>query len=237
MGRLRDTRLVLVLLAVAAITAPGGAATTVTLRINPTSLTLDAAHPRAQITMTSFDARTVIFDADAVSWQQSGDQDRYAPAADLIVVPPVYDIGPFRTMLVRVGLRTQGPAPATEAAFAVRFREVLASGTATAPRTLVAPVFVAPAKRYDAVRYALERTGPNAARLDVRNAGNIHVYLGDVRIRSGESDAYAGSLDSYVLAGNARAFPLMLRHPLDAANADLTIGTGGPEQTVHVPVR
>lgn len=198
---------------------------------------LDAAHPIGQLTMSSLDARTIIFDLETVAWTQSGDIDSFTPSSELAVVPPVYDIAPFQRALVRIGLREKAQQLSSERAFQVRFREVLPSGATQTPRTLAEQVFVAPAERRGDVRYELQRVGSQQARISVQNDSNAHVYLGDIRIGSGDQVAYSGSLRAYVLAGNARTFTVPLAHPLEGDNAEMTIRNGQEETTVSASIR
>jgi P pilus assembly chaperone PapD len=213
------------------------AATYPSLQINPASLTLDAAHTIGQLTMNSLSAQNVVFDLQTVSWRQDGDKDEFVPTMTLAVVPPVYEIAPFRAMLLRVGLQQSPADPKTESAFQIRFREVIPPGTTAEARTLVAPVFVAPAERTGDVRYALTRSGSLKAILRVEDDANVHAYLGRLTIRSGEKVAYSGTLDEYVLSGNSRSFLLTLENQIEGITAELVIKNGDQEQTVSAAVR
>jgi len=186
--------------------------------------------------MNSLSAQNVIFDLQTVAWRQDGDADEFTPTDALAVVPPVYEIAPFRSMLVRVGMRNASSVE-TELAFQVRFREVIAPGTNAEARTLDAPVFIAPRQRTGDVDYELTRSGSEQATLNVRDGSNVHVYVGRLTIRSGERVAFSGSVDAYVLAGNARSFAIKLDHPIEGTTAEITIGDGDAEQTVRAAVR
>jgi len=237
MRRARITRSLLVFLLAAATACPGGAAAYASLQLAPSNVTLDATHSIAQFTMSSLDARVLVFDLEPVAWSQKGDSDFFAPTSELLVVPPVYDVRPFKRALVRVGSREKQEEPARERAFQVRFREVLAPGVQGTPRTLTAAVFIAPKQRRGDVRYELERLSPQQARLDVQDDSNVHAYLGQVRLESDGQEVYSASLGAYVLAGNARSFVLALAHPLQSGRAEMTILSGDQETTVNVPVR
>jgi len=187
--------------------------------------------------MNSLSAQNVIFDLETVSWRQDGDKDEYTPTNALAVVPPVYEIAAFRTMLVRVGLQRNLSDGKTESAFQIRFREVTPPGSTAEARTLSAPVFVVPAERTGNVRYTLTRSGSQQAGLRVENDANVHAYLGRITIRSGEHVAYSGTLDEYVLSGNTRTFVLALEHSIEGTTAELVIKNGDQEQTVSAEVR
>jgi P pilus assembly chaperone PapD len=213
------------------------AATYPSLQISPASLTLDAAHTIGQVTMNSLSAQSVIFDLQTVSWRQDGDKDEFVATTAIAVVPSVYEIAAFRAALVRVGLQETPGDLKAERAFQVRFREVTAGGPNAESRTLVAPVFVAPAERTGEVRYALTRSETGKALLRVENDANAHAYVGRLTIRSGENVAYSGTLDEYVLAGNTRSFLLTLDKPIEGTNAELVIKNGDQEQTLSAAVR
>ena len=188
--------------------------------------------------MNSLDARDLIFDLETVAWTQRGDADSFTPTNDLMVVPPVYDIQPFRRVLVRVGLRDKSAGSATtERAFQIRFREVLPAGSSGTARTLTEAVFVSPAQTQGEVKYTLQRGGERTATLVVNNESNAHVYLNKVRIESGGQEVYAGSLGAYVLASNARSFPLQLTHALTTNEAQLSIESDeNSSMNVDVPI-
>jgi len=194
-------------------------------------------HRIGQVTMNSLSSQNVIFDLQTVSWHQDGDKDEFAPTKALAVVPPVYEIAAFRTMLVRIGWQENPSGSNTESAFQIRFREVTPQGSTIEARTLVAPVFVAPVERKGDVRYTLTKSGSQQAVLRVEDDANVHAYLGRVTIRSGEHVAYSGTLDEYVLSGNARSFAISLGHPLEGPTAEVVIKNGDQEQTVSAEVR
>jgi P pilus assembly chaperone PapD len=223
--------------AASSVAFPSAALAYASLQLAPRSVTLDAAHQVGQISMNSLDARDLIFDLEAVAWTQRGDADSFAPTTDLQIVPPVYDVQPYRRILIRVAMRGKTAAPA-ERAFQVRFREVPQPGSHETPRTLTATVFAAPAQPQGEAKYTLQREGERAAKLTIDDQSNAHVYLGIIRIESGGQEVYSGSLDAYVLAGNARSLPLQLTHELKPGEAQLTIETAGNNSTtVDVPVR
>lgn len=208
------------------------------LQLSPRSIVLDATHRVGQISMSSLDAHDLIFDLEPVVWTQHGDNDSFSPTRDLIVVPPVYDVQPFRRIVVRVGLREKGSAPAGERAFQVRFREVLPPGSPHDARVVSDPVFVAPAEQSGEVRYELQREGERDAKLIVNDESNVHAYLGKIRVESGDQEVSSASLDEYVLAGNSRTFTLQLKHPLQPGEARLELENAEhSSSSIDVPVR
>lgn len=225
------------LVAVALLALPALAPAYASLQLSPRSVALDGTHRVGQIVMNSLDARDLIFDLEAVAWTQRGDADSFTPTGDLTIAPSVFDVQPFRRVLVRFGARASQDA-SSERAFQIRFREVLASGSRDTARTLTAPVFLAPDQPHGEARYTLGRVGEHAAKLTVDNQANAHVYLGTIRIESGGQEVYSGSLDVYVLAANSRSFAITLAHPLASGEAQLTIESAeNSATTVDVPVQ
>lgn len=216
---------------------PAAALPYASLQLSPRSVTLSAANPVGQIAMNSLDARDLIFDLEAVEWTQQGDADSFSATNDLVIVPPVYDVRPFRRMLVRIGLRHKASAEPSERAFQVRFREVLATDSHEQPRILTATVFLAPAERQGNIRYELQRSGDRAANLAVHNESNAHLYLNKIRLESAGQEVYAGSPGAYVLANNTRTLALQLTHALTGSEAQLTIENDeNSSNTVDVPI-
>ncbi|MGH7660388.1 MAG: fimbrial biogenesis chaperone [Vulcanimicrobiaceae bacterium] len=212
------------------------AATHASLQIAPTSLTLDGARSTGEVVMSSLDARTLIFDLETVAWKQNGDSDSFSPTSDLVVVPPVYDVAPYRQVLVRVGWTNKSES-VDERAFQIRFREVQPPGATQTARTLEAPVFIAPSERRGEARYELQRTSPEEARLIVENASNTHVFLGDVKLTSGNETVFSGALRTYVLAGNTRNFTIRLARPVEGNEIELHNRADKEESTANVTVR
>lgn len=207
------------------------------LQLAPPSVTLDRTRPVGQIVAVSREARDVVVDLQSVAWTQTGDADAFDPTSEILAVPAVFDLPPHESVLVRVGLAAESPAPDAERAFQVRFRDVASPDGADASGAVAARVFVAPAERRGEVRYELERTGERTARLVVHDEGNVHVHVGRLRVVVHGHDVYAGSPDLWVLANNTRAVALSLQGALDADGAELVIDDGGAETTVDVPVR
>jgi len=218
---------------------PAAALPYASLQLSPLSVTLNGAHRIGQIAMNSLDARDVIFDLQAVTWTQKAGEDSFSPTNDLQIVPPVYDVQPFRRVLVRFAAASQtAETSSEERAYQIQFREVVPAGSHDTPRTLTAPVFIAPAQPHGEAKYARRRNGERDAELVVDNRSNAHVYLGVIRIESGGQQVYDGPLNAYILAGNARTFPLNLAHPLAAGEAHVTIEQGeNSSATVDVPVQ
>jgi len=128
------------LIAAALLAFPALAPAYASLQLSPRSVTLDATHRVGQIAMNSLDARDLIFDLEAVAWTQRGDADSFTPTNDLAIAPPVFDVKPFRRVLVRFGARAGGEV-SSERAFQIRFREVLPAGARDTARTLTAAIF------------------------------------------------------------------------------------------------
>ena len=187
--------------------------------------------------MNSLEARDLVFDLEVVAWQQNGDVDTFTPSSTLMVVPPVYELKPFQRALVRVGFAQKDQGAATERAFQIRFREVQAAGTTQPPRTLTAPVFVPPTQQEGEVRYALERSSEQEARIAVHDDSNVHAYIGELRIVSDGQDVYNGAPRVYVLAGNTRTFSVKLTHAIEGNLAELVIRGESGENKVDVPIR
>lgn len=231
----REVAAALVTLALFAFGVPSDAAAP--LQIKPSAITLESPRAVGQLTMRSLDARDLVFDLQVQQWSQHGEADSFAPTNELIVAPPVFDIAPFGTVLVRVALRDPATAAANEVAFHVRFREVQPGNAQTEARVLTVTVFSPPAYRHGEIAYTLHRVEANRVALVVANGSNAHVYLGAIRLEAGGRQLYARVLDAYVLGGNTRSFSLTLSEAMEANSATLTVVGEQGAKTVDVPVR
>lgn len=188
--------------------------------------------------MSSLEARPAIFDVEAVSWAQNGDANAFLPAPELIVAPRIYDVQPYEREPVRVALKAPYELARTERAYRLRFREVRAPGATGIARIIEIPVFVAPAERRGEARYELRDEGGGRAILTVRNDSNEHVRLENIRIELAGVQAYSGSIDAYVLAGNTRSFPISLSQGLRGAQeVKIVLRSGDSETTVNAAIR
>lgn len=81
-----------------------------TFQILPMLIEVPSGSSIATYTLRNTSNRTVNIQVSAWYWTQSANEDHYAPAKDLLVVPQIVSIPPGSEQLVRVALRHERPA-------------------------------------------------------------------------------------------------------------------------------
>jgi P pilus assembly chaperone PapD len=226
--------LVIFLAAVAPPTAPASA----TFGVKPNELTIDAAHPIAQVAFSSLSARVVSFDVRVQRWRQTAAADAFEPAPNAIVVPPIFSISPYDTVLLRVTFRQPPVRPEIEASYKVVLTEITPAGPqGSAVRVVSVPLFVPARSPTGTASYRLRPTMPGAADLIIKNGKNAHLFLGKLSITSGAKRVYEGKPGVYVLAGNTRVVPLRLTAALSGAGAEIQFeNAAGATQSAEATV-
>lgn len=118
------------------------------LMISPVIVELSPTRRVVSITVTNSSESAVRFQAEALAWGQPDGHDRYDETADLMVVPPIAEIGPGASQIFRVTMRT--PPSTHEQAYRLILEDVTAE-TAALPDSATVnirvrhslPVFVA----------------------------------------------------------------------------------------------
>lgn len=129
---------------VCASTAMAGA-----ISVSPTRIELSPRHPIATLEVRNEAADPVTVQLERMAWTQSEGQDAYAASAELIATPPVFELAPHGSQVIRVALRP-GIAASMERAYRLYACEVPAAGPPAVSGVRMAlrigvPVFAGPA--------------------------------------------------------------------------------------------
>jgi fimbrial chaperone protein len=134
------------ILALAALGLAPWAANAVT--ISPVIVEMSPAKKVVSVTVTNPSGQSVSFQAGVMAWTQPDGKDHYEDSSDLMVVPPIAEIGPGQTQIFRVALR-KPPGP-KEQAYRVVLEDVTDETASKADTAVVnirvrhsLPVFVA----------------------------------------------------------------------------------------------
>ena len=176
--------------------------------ISPIMVELSPQKKVATIRLLNDSAEVMTFQAETLSWQQTGNEDRYAPTQELLVAPTIARIAPGATQIFRVTLRGQASAEAERA-----YRLVLEDVTAeTSPQVGVVkfrfrhnlPLFATP-RQMAVVNSQWRRCAAPAdkACVQLENRGNRRVRLSGVAVEGPgwRKDIEGGTT---VLAGASR---------------------------------
>lgn len=214
------------------------------IAVLPVGLSLAAGHDRAAITVTNQGAKPVAMQVEAVSWTQTGSEDRYAPTRDLLANPPLFRLAPGGVQVLRVGLR-RPPSGERESAYRLFLREVptpapSGAGDGAHIRVLLElrlPVYVTPAKVVSTQQWHGRRAADGGIAVEVANTGNVHLVVSELKLRAVDIAQDAPPLavvkaGASVFPGHQRSWSLRLPAGDAAARYMLEVMTDRGTQNV-----
>jgi fimbrial chaperone protein len=189
-----------------------------TFRVSPVQVSLSPAAPTALLTVGNDSDETLRFQVSAFSWDQDATgRMQLTPTRDVVFFPMMLTLGPGEARKIRVGSTL--PAGAVERTFRL-FVEELPQAAVARPDSegaqirvltkLGIPLFIQPSRPKPEASIEIRGVSGDRLRFVVRNTGNAHFLLQDLRIR-GMASAGQLVLDRkaegwYVLAGGEREY-------------------------------
>nr|WP_298249646.1 molecular chaperone [uncultured Halomonas sp.] len=184
------------------------------LSVNPVRVSLDGSDSVSSLTLTNQGQDSVVMQASVNAWSIRGNEEHYEPTEALIVSPPVFEVAPGKSQIVRVGLRNTEPQ-AIEQSFRVFLEQSpVAPGDGDAAEgplqlqvmlRLGIPVFVAPdvaTKRE--VLWRTERLADGRLRVVAINEGNAHVKVSRLSLLDGDTFLAHSEKQHYILPDSRR---------------------------------
>jgi fimbrial chaperone protein len=241
MGRIHH---LLVTLAPLLLLAHAGPVRASDIGVTPVAVHLDKSNDRATVSVVNSGAEAVIMQVEAVEWQTGDKRDLDAPTNDMVINPSVFTVPAGQSQLVRVGLRRSAQTE-HEGTYRIVLREVPAaprpgevrvSGQVRVLMALRVPIYVAPNNVVRQASWQATQAHDGSITASLRNEGNVHVRVGQIRLRSSEGNTVASTdqaASAVVLAGDSRSFRVR------GASADrqpLTVDVLTDEGTQTVPV-
>ncbi|MGH8519634.1 MAG: fimbrial biogenesis chaperone, partial [Panacagrimonas sp.] len=92
--------------------------------VSPIRLEMQAGARAVSLQLGNGAERTKTVQVEAVRWTQVDGQDRYEPAPELVVNPPLFRIAPGARQIVRAGFRGGAPAAEVERAYRLYLQEL-----------------------------------------------------------------------------------------------------------------
>lgn len=177
--------------------------------VSPIRLQLSPATPSSALILTNRTAKPRLIEVSTMLWQRAEHQDQYSPSRDILTNPPVFEVAPYATQIVRVGLNT-AKAAATESSYRVYLTEVPTDEPQQQLQVVLSigiPVFVSPegGEKYQ-LAWQAKAINNEIVELTMQNTGNSHVQLEQLSFYSPLSDDYQNA-DSIDYRSHQRVFP------------------------------
>ncbi len=186
-----------------------------TFNVSPIRVGLSAQQVTMPLSITNDGDEAVVIQAQAMQWSQENGEDVYVATDHILATPPIVTIPAHSKQTIRIGMRKK-ISPDRELSYRIYLAEVPGAakedGIGVQMRLRIGiPVFITgvAATKPD-LRWSLIASGPNAGKLKVRNSGNAHAQLADMRlldIASGQPIARL-SAPAYLLPGTTLEWPL-----------------------------
>lgn len=180
--------------------------------VSPIRLEMQAGARAISLRLGNGADRTKTVQVEAMRWTQVDGEDRYEPAPELVINPPLFRIAAGAHQVVRAGFRGGGGAPDGDVERAYRlYLQELPDGDepqASQLRLLLrigVPLFVLPREPVQAsARWSLARGADGVMRIELRNDGGRRLRIDTLELAGGAPIAGL----SYVLPGQVRRWPL-----------------------------
>lgn len=217
----------------AAQAAPGG------VSVSPVRVDLDARQRSAALTLTNTGTRSYRFQIEPMRWtQDASGEDLYTPATELLANPPLLELAPGTSRVVRVGLL--GPQPQTvEAAYRLYITEIPQTQAveSTGLQILLrlgVPLYVAPAQSPRRELRWSARVDGRTLQLHAENRGTVHERRAQLRVVDAHSAAPLYASDGFrdILAGSRWRWDIPLDGPMPATLRIEANTHEGPESVV-----
>lgn len=180
----------------------------------PIRIHLDADGSASQIEVNNPSEEAAYIQAVPVHWHPGKPMDTATIAHDLIVVPPVFELGPDTTQIVRLALRNP-IEDGSERAFRLLITEVprtagLVPNTLAIAARMNLPVLATPSGAVPSPTWTIRLSPLKKPELVVNNEGSSHFVIRSVKVLPEGSDEIAFSREGggYVLAGQEKRWPI-----------------------------
>lgn len=231
-------RLALLLLLFLLAAAAGAAS----LQISPVSLLLRGEQSATALQLRNAGEAPIFGQVRVYTWDQKGSEDVLVPAQDVAASPPLVQVAPGETQLIR--LIRLGPAPQGERTYRVLIDEITREGEPQAAGVdfrlrYSIPLFIRPANDPQPPRLAWRLFRSEAGwMLSIANSGGMHAQIGAMKLGTagGAGHEISKGLFGYVLQGRTREWLLPLPAATQlAAEVQLEAQVNGKPASITVP--
>lgn len=198
-------------------------------QVNPLRVELSALEKSAVIRVQNTGESPVTIQSQVLTWSQQDGKDQLAPTREVLVSPPIFNLNPGSTQIVRVGLLRQAD-DVRELSYRLQMEEIPPPRTADFKGLQVAlrigmPVFVNPSKTAaQDLRFSVGKPVNGNLDLMITNHGNAHAQLYGLTLHTKEGQAIAAHDNPfYILPGQQRSISLKANDLLRADGDGLLV--------------
>ena len=209
------------------------------LTVAPTRIDL-AGDDRAEVvTLRNNAAEAVMVQVQTFAWSDGPATADLTPTRDVLAVPPVFELAPAGSQIIRVALRAP-EAGERERAYRLLITEVpRGGGGGTGVRfalRLSLPVFVTPPGAAPRPVWSVGGSGVER-RLVLRNEGAAHLQVRRITLAQAQGERGTSVIETpaYVLAGQEHAWPLPGALGTGALQIEAETSVGPLSATVAAP--
>ncbi|MES2149765.1 MAG: fimbria/pilus periplasmic chaperone [Pseudomonadota bacterium] len=186
-----------------------------TFNVSPIRVGLSAQRKSMPLTVSNEGDESIVVQVHTMRWTQELGEDIYTRTDDILAAPPIFTIAAHGSQIVRIGLR-RAVDPARELAYRVYLTEVPGSAKPGATGVQMSlriglPVFVTgPALPTPKLHWSLAKDEAGTAKLRLRNEGNAHAQVSDIRLLSiADAKTLARqAAPAYLLGGTTREWTI-----------------------------
>lgn len=208
-------------------------ATAANFNVSPIRLEFAPDQRAIAVTLTNNEDRPVVVETRGFLWTQKDGKDVLTPTTDLVISPPLIEVGAKGTQVIRVGRRATVAAGPVEKTYRMTLLEVVPAEEAKKPGLhfnlrINMPIFIAPRLPRDAraeakPEWSAVTTPTGELAINLSNAGNRRLQALSLAVEDSNGKPVA-SQDGmfYVLAGQSRRV-LLKPKALPAPGSALTV--------------
>lgn len=186
--------------------------------VSPVIITLDSSNSIVAMTVRNSGSDTAVLQAQVNDWSIHDNQEFYQPTTDLIVSPPVFEVEPGKTQIVRIGLRDTAPQ-AVEQSFRVFFEQAPATPGSDSSSSSVAntplgvqvmlrigiPVFVkSTVPSTSKLVWNAQRLTDGRLRVEAENQGAAHSKISQIDVIHNNKAVASSNVLTYILPDSRR---------------------------------
>ncbi len=190
------------------------------IAISPVSLEITANEPIVTLNVKNNADNTTTIQADVMQWSQKNGQVVLYPTDDMVISPPLFQIGPWQTQIVRVAWLS--PHPVNEQLmYRVLLREISKINFSLLPShrsglnfrlNISLPVFVQPDTQNPAYRWQMHWVDAHTLHLILANTGNVSLMVSELKLSRENQAVFSENTFEYVLPKQAYTWVLKVKH-------------------------